>query len=96
MSELLDALFFRTGERDLLIVALWICIASLACLLVVNQYYWTPLSEQEKSKLSSMSCNELGRWLIDNSSRFSGKDVDVNAAYAQEKYLVCTHGGLSK
>lgn len=94
MSDFINSIFFRNGEGGLLELALWFSISSLIILLTVNAFYWEPQFKAEKAKLTIMSCKDLGQWLIDNSNRGAGKDVDTNYSYAEAKYLVCTHTPL--
>jgi len=94
LSDVIDGLFFRKGQGGLLEAALWFCLGALIIIFTMNAVYWGPEFAEEKTKLKTMSCKDLGQWLIDNSNRGAGKDVDVNYAYAQAKYLVCTHSGV--
>ena len=96
MGYLTDSLFFRKGEGGVLEVTLWLCLSALIILLTMNYFFWSPEYQAEKTKLTNMSCKDLGQWLIDNSSRNIGRDGDANYVYAQAEYLVCTHSGASK
>lgn len=87
-------------RRDAIEVALMI-VGSLAICLISYMFYMMPIwqaqHDADKAHIDSLDCKSLGQWLIDNAeTRTDSKDfTDSNYHYAQAKYLVCTHGGLS-
>jgi len=54
---------------------------------------------QEKTQINSLSCKGLGSYIIEHSSNSTTNSYDTIESktykYAEAKYLVCTHGGLS-
>jgi hypothetical protein len=91
MGERIDELFFRKGNRDGIIVLFWGVFALMIFAWIYTFVVAIPEHDLEKAKLKSMSCTDLGQWIIDNSNKGSGRGVDSNYAYAEARYLVCTH-----
>lgn len=87
-------------RRDAIEIAL-IIVGSLGIILGAYTVYMMPIwqaqHDADKAHIDSLDCKSLGQWLIDNAeTRTDSKDYqDTNYHYAQAKYLVCTHGGLS-
>ena len=96
MSEQKNWLQRRDGIEIALII-----VGSLGLImgayLVYEQPIWKAQHDADKAHIDSLSCKDLGSWLIDNAeSRTDSKDyTDTNYHYAQAKYLVCTHSGVS-
>ena len=98
MNKVVSSMLFQEDGDWIGGAMIW-CAILIVLLLTLTFLVWSPewraQNDKDKALIDSLTCKDLGKWLIDNSmTRTDSKDyVDTMYHYAQAKYLVCTHGG---
>jgi hypothetical protein len=77
----------------------FLMITTMLLVLIVLLFYLilivaSDAQKKENAKralIDSLSCKDLGTWIIKNAEDNIGRNEGSNFAYASAKYLVCTH-----
>lgn len=87
----------RRDLTEILLIIIGSALFIMTIYMIHQVQIWQAEHIADKAHIDSLDCKSLGKWIIDNAeSRTDSEDyVDSNFHYAQAKYLVCTHGGLS-
>ena len=84
MNKVIASMLFRQDGDHLGGLIIWLVLITIG-FTYMTFALWIPQAEadwqKEKSNIDSMSCKELGNYLVKHSTDYSGSDQDYSTAY---------------